>query len=232
MNAETEFNAGVYCIINLINKKKYAGSSSTSIKNRWAHHRSLLRSGRHGNYRLQRDWDKYGEENFDFRVLIYTEPEEALPLEQWILDNYTYLFEYNIAKNATASFLGLKHSKETKQKISKARMGTHHSDETKKKISESQNGHPVSNETKRKISKAHMGENNPNFGKHHTEETRQKMSKANSSDKNYKWIDIPEEKINEMKSLRAQGYTYEKIAGIFGVSSPVVWRRLHNYMNN
>lgn len=210
MEKTKQFSTGIYCIINLINNKKYMGSSSTSIKSRWRTHKSRLRRGCHRNYRLQRDWDKYGEDAFDFRVLIYTEPDEALPLEQWILDNYSHLFEYNIARDATAPFRGRKHTNESKAKMSDAKIG-----------------HSVSEESRKKDSEAHSGENNYWFGKHHSEQTRSKIREANSGDKNYRWIDIPGEKIDEMKRLRGQGYTYQKIGEIFSVSRNTVQRRLN-----
>ena len=195
MNTKTENNAGVYCIINKVNDKMYVGSS-TNIKNRWREHKRALRNGCHVNPYLQKVWNKYGEESFEFKVIAYTDPDEAIVLEQYILDNYFHLFEYNIAKNATAPMLGRKMSKKAKVKISEA-------------------------------NRRRIGENNPNFGKHHTEETRHKMSEASLGKKNPNWINIPEEKMNEMKSLRAQGYSYEKIAKIFGISEPTLWRRLN-----
>lgn len=223
----TEFNAGVYCIINLINRKKYAGSS-VDIKNRWHKHKSDLKRGCHDNPYLQREFNKYGEDAFDFRVLVYTDPEEALPLEQFILDNYLYLFEYNIAKNATAPMLGRKHSEEAKVKMSNAKMGENHPnfgktlpEETRSKISEAHAGKTLSEKHKQKISESRTGT-------HHAKETKRKISESNSGDKCYKWIDIPDEKIDEMQSLRAQGYSYRKIENILGVSDSTVRKRLNS----
>lgn len=234
MDTKTEFNAGVYCIINIINRKKYAGSS-INIKNRWQQHKNKLRRGRHENLYLQREFNKYGEDAFDFRVLIYTKPEEALPLEQLILDNYFDLFEYNIARNATAPTLGRKFSEEHRRKISESHrgennpnFGKHFSDETRAKMSKSRSGEnhynfgkTLSEEYKRKISEARKGYTM-------LEEQKRKLSEANSGDKNPNWIDISEDKITEMKSLRERGYSYQKIAAAFGVSRCTVQRRLHN----
>ena len=159
---EAEFNAGIYCIINTINNKKYVGRS-IDIKNRWKKHKSDLRRGYHNNPILQRAFEKYGENAFDFRVLVYTEPDDAIVLEQYILDNYFDLFEYNIARDAIAPMRGREQTDEAKQKISKF-----------------QTGHTLSEESRKKDSEAHSGENNPFFGKHHSEETREKMSQAHA----------------------------------------------------
>lgn len=264
MDVKTDINAGVYCIINKINDKKYVGSS-IDIEKRWQQHKSDLGRRCHANYHLQKAWDKYGEENFEFRVLVYTDPDEAVALEDNLLKNYPDLFEYNISRDATAPMLGRVHLEESKQKISKAlsgennpNFGKHRSKETKRKLSEALSGennpnfgkHPTEatrakmskaqsgenhplfgkhhrEETRAKMSKALLGENNPFFGKAHSEETRAKMKESHLGDKNYNWKNIPEEKINEMKSLREQGYSYRKIAEIFGVSINIVWRRLN-----
>ena len=65
----------------------------------------------------------------------------------------------------------LKHSEETRKKMSKARKGKKRSEETKMKMSESMKGKKLSKETKRKISKSIKG-------KKRSEETKRKISEA------------------------------------------------------
>lgn len=231
---DEELKSGVYWIRNKINNKRYAGSSG-NLKNRWRQHRSLLRRGCHDNSHLQSAWNIYGEENFEFAVIAYMDAEKALEFEDYLLKNYPTMFEYNIARDATAPMLGRDHTDEAKQKIGEANsgennylFGKHLAEETKEKIGKSLSGenHPnfgkhLSEEHKRKISQA-------NIGKTHSEEIRAKIGDAERGDKNHKYIDIPNEKIMEMKSLRAQGYPYQKIADAFGVSRATVRRRLNN----
>lgn len=54
---------GVYCIENLINNKKYIGSS-VNVLVRLEKHRALLRANIHPNPYLQNAWNKHKEENF------------------------------------------------------------------------------------------------------------------------------------------------------------------------
>jgi len=51
-----------------------------------------------------------------------------------------------------------------------------HTEETKRKMSLSKMGHPVSKETREKLSRAGRGKPSPMKGKHHSEETKRKIS--------------------------------------------------------
>lgn len=58
----------IYKILNKVNGKFYIGST-VNIKNRKYQHIHLLKKGKHQNNILQRAWNKYGEENFEFIIL-------------------------------------------------------------------------------------------------------------------------------------------------------------------
>jgi group I intron endonuclease len=77
--------SGIYAIRNKANDKLYVGSSM-SVRYRWKQqHRTDLRRGLHYNFHLQRAWNKYGENNFEFIVL--EECDENLLVERegyWI----------------------------------------------------------------------------------------------------------------------------------------------------
>jgi len=107
--------SGIYTIINQVNGKFYIGSAC-NIKRRWAEHKRRLNRGVHKNKHLRNAWNKYGEENFKFKVLEPVEnKEDLLDREQWWMDLLKP--EYNISLTA-GSQLGFKHSEESKQKMS------------------------------------------------------------------------------------------------------------------
>jgi group I intron endonuclease len=68
-----ELESGVYQIRNIINNKRYIGSSARGIYNRWKLHKSTLNRKIHHSILLQRAWDKYGKENFIFEILEWAQ---------------------------------------------------------------------------------------------------------------------------------------------------------------
>lgn len=77
---------GIYWILNKVTLRYYVGSA-VNIASRWGTHLSELRGDKHGNILLQRAWDKYGEDKFEFAVLVECEVDELLPLEQAYIDD-------------------------------------------------------------------------------------------------------------------------------------------------
>lgn len=119
--------------------RRYIGSS-VNIGNRWTEHLSDLKFGKHHSRHLQRTWDKYGESDFVFSVLLLCETHELIRYEQWFIDNMNP--EFNGSKIA-GSTLGFKHSEETRAKMGKHMIGKKHSQETKDKISAAKTGRKV-----------------------------------------------------------------------------------------
>jgi len=77
---------GIYSIRNKLNNKIYIGSSR-NIDQRWYNHKFLLRKGKHHSWRLQKDWNQYGEENFEFLILEeVADISTILDIEQRYLD--------------------------------------------------------------------------------------------------------------------------------------------------
>ena len=74
----------VYMIKNVINGKVYIGSSVNGYK-RYNAHTSHLKKGVHHSIRLQRSFDKYGEEAFVFIVLKYTDKNQHRKEEARVL---------------------------------------------------------------------------------------------------------------------------------------------------
>jgi group I intron endonuclease len=105
---------GIYKIENTMNGKCYIGQS-VDIKNRWKNHRAKLRRGFGDNPYLQNAWNKYGEENFRFSIVLLCEPFELTRYEQAIAD--ITLNVYN-ARLCVDSCKGLHLSDEAKAKLS------------------------------------------------------------------------------------------------------------------
>jgi len=157
-------SSGVYAIVNLENGKTYIGST-INFENRWGQHKRALSCGVHDNSHLQRSWDKYGPETFEFGVLEYLDNLDELVLaEQFWMDIYHEEGRelYNIALVAGAPMLGRKHSDETKQQMSESHKGI-------------LKGYKHSAEFRQRMSEAKSGEGNSMYGKHHTQESKDKM---------------------------------------------------------
>ena len=112
--------SGIYIITNIVNDKFYIGSAS-HLSVRWNYHKSKMRGNKSDCKILQKAWNKYGEENFIFRILEMVEDKtKLLEREQFYLDSMKP--QYNILKIA-GSCLGVKRSAETCKRISNARKG-------------------------------------------------------------------------------------------------------------
>src|SRR3990167_742146 len=118
--------SGIYHIVNKINGKIYVGSAM-DLRQRKNAHFSELRRQVHRNQILQRAYNKYGENNFKFKIVALCPMEYLIKLEQWFIDNCSS--KYNIAPKAGNCF-GKHHSKETKKKIGDKKRGLKQTDKT------------------------------------------------------------------------------------------------------
>src|SRR5438128_2421537 len=108
-------STGVYMMTALHNNKFYIGSSTSSLDKRWKNHLMEMKHKKHGNQKLQRAYDKYGKDNFSFKVLSYELPEDCLKVEQKYIDELKPF--YNICRVAGNRY-GAILSDKTKEKIS------------------------------------------------------------------------------------------------------------------
>jgi group I intron endonuclease len=110
---------GIYKIKNIIDNKVYIGSSK-NIKERWYRHKKDLRKNKHHSVKLQRAWNKYGEENFKFEIIIRCDNAELLSKEQFYIDKFD---SFNNGYNSQPFADRHEFSDETKSKIGKSSKG-------------------------------------------------------------------------------------------------------------
>ena len=159
---------GIYSIQNTINSKRYIGKSESDISRRWEEHRTGVRSNRH----LQNSINKYGLDNFKFKIL-----EECEPKDCWLRERYWIKFYnsnnselgYNKTNGGETKF-GFKMSQEGIDRSKRVRKYNFvnrltdysHSEETKTKLKEAWNRRreegrdKTSKETREKMSNSNL----------------------------------------------------------------------------
>jgi len=95
----------IYKILNNVNGKFYIGSTN-NFNNRKITHLTKLNKGKHENKYLQRAWNKYGEDNFEFIILEIVPYEDQFNIEQKYLDKLKPFKNkgYNIAVDTNNGF--------------------------------------------------------------------------------------------------------------------------------
>jgi group I intron endonuclease len=138
----------IYKITNKVDGKIYIGQTIQVLEYRWRKHRNV---GSNCCY-LKRAFNKYGIDNFDFKLICICFDEDLNKYEIQYMEKYNSMVPngYNLRKGGNSG----KHHEETKKKISESlkgrtdifrpktnyRLGKHHSEETKKKISDALKG--------------------------------------------------------------------------------------------
>lgn len=186
---------GIYGIKNKINGNIYVGKTAMNFGDRRDSHYSLLNNNKHKNQHLQRAWNKYGSDNFEFVILHELQDGEDInALEISYIEKYKKLgLSYNIAPGGEGgNNLGKHLSAETKRKIGEKNRihmtGRHLSNETKKKMSESTKKHYQSMTEDELIE----------FGK--------KSSKYASG---YKWSEKSKENFSKIQRTKPNGAKYD-----------------------
>ena len=109
---------GIYCIENLANGKRYIGQSK-NIERRINNHKNLLRKNEHHNEYLQRAWNKYGENCFQFYIICSCSESVIDNFERFYISLYNTTndnFGYNLESGGN---IGKKHSPKTIEKLIK-----------------------------------------------------------------------------------------------------------------
>ncbi len=172
--------SAIYAIVNNVTRDMYVGSA-VAVSRRWRAHRNLLTKQCHYNTRLQRAYDKYGANTFDWEVVQFVDDKSKLiQQEQFWIDFFRPAYNGRPIANSP---LGTKFSAETrakmsvsakkrgfseehKQNISLAKKGVCTiSEEQKARLSEMYSGRSLSLETKAKISASMIGNTRASGGR-------------------------------------------------------------------
>jgi group I intron endonuclease len=186
--------SGIYTITNVINRKSYVGYTKNIVK-RFDWHLCKLRNNKHSNSLLQRAWNKYGEENFEFEILEECDEEFLLALEHYwciMLDTHNRKNGYNILSTHPYKVVGYRKNPMPKDSVKAGaikRTGGKRTQQSKDRMSKARKKWWVNNpdyvpplptqETKNKIAKGLVGYK-------HSKETREKMSAARTGYKKSK----------------------------------------------
>lgn len=133
---ENRRKSGIYCWTNLINGKIYVGSSSNLGERFYRYYKIDFLMGvlKRSRSKIYSSILKNGYSNFKLDILEYCNKEDLLKREQYYIDQLKP--GYNIL-NSAGSSLGLKHTEETRKKMSKSALGRTFTKETLAKISKS-----------------------------------------------------------------------------------------------
>jgi group I intron endonuclease len=116
-------STGIYVIQQKSSGKKYIGSTKNSFAARWRSHLCELRNNKHHSIHLQRSWNKYGEDDFEFIIVRHVQDDkEVLVEEQRWLD--TINPEFNISKKVGGNSRVVRQETIDKIKATKAKNKT------------------------------------------------------------------------------------------------------------
>ena len=148
----------IYRIINKITNQNYIGQTTQDLYERWRQHKQKKSNCRY----LKSAFNKYGIENFDFKLICIGFDDNLNDLEIYYIKKYNCIVPngYNLRSGGNN---GGKHNEETKKKISETlkntlssnksnnKLGRTHNEERKKKMSNAAKGRKLSSETKEKL---------------------------------------------------------------------------------
>jgi group I intron endonuclease len=198
---------------------KYVGSSC-DVKNRLITHRQLLKNNKHHSPHLQNAYNKYNKDNFTFDIIKEVPIENLLEEEQKWLDIAKQEPDkwYNTSFNAERTRAGMKHSDETKKKLSIAHKG----------MPSWNKGIPMAEETKKKLSLACIGKSMPSC----SEETKQKISIANTGK-------LQSEEVKQKRSILLRGkptwsstHKKEMSEKMSGNKNPLSDKTIYSFINS
>lgn len=129
---------GIYKIQSLKKPNRVYIGSAKNVPKRWKRHLNDLRLNNHHSQKLQRHYNKHGEQDLVFSILSCCNVNDLIDHEQFYIDSYAPYFNNRMIAHSN---LGIKYSEESKCKIREYQ--SHRP--------------PCSEETRRKMSLARTG---------------------------------------------------------------------------
>lgn len=145
----------IYCIKNTVNGKRYIGQTNDMVK-RFSFHKCYLNIKKHHCEHLQRSWNKYGPESFEWIILESCPIGVLTEREQYWMDYYRDRGIYNTAP-AAGTTRGVKHSPEVRNRQSERLKGIPRPPEVVGKIAAANRGKKRTKEQCDKISASLRG---------------------------------------------------------------------------
>lgn len=183
---------GIYMIRNKANGKVYIGQS-VNINRRWSDHIKSLQANSHYNEYLQRAWNKYGSDNFEFSIVENCLVDDLNRLEIYYIADYYQSYNPDFGYNLTKGGDGVIPTEAVRKKMSDSKKQLYQDPEYIKRMSEAQKGKKASDETKNKMSNSQKEKwkdqefrkkmSDAHSGKVISDETRQKIGDANRGKK-------------------------------------------------
>ncbi|MNJ90225.1 GIY-YIG catalytic domain protein [compost metagenome] len=213
----------IYAIKNKTNGKMYVGSSRQYGDNRWKTHLKILRANCHHSSKLQRAWNKYGEENFEYIILekLNDEQDQFEKEQYWIDLKDSYRNGYNATETAGRVDM----TDEVKEKIRNTMKGRPLSSEHIKAFSQAKIGEKRSSETKEKMRIAAQG-------RKHSKDTKEKIGdscrgKKRSEESKKRYTQMVESRTEEHKlnialsKLAKKDLTVNQLRDLYNIANKV-----------
>lgn len=209
---------GIYRIKNIINGWVYIGQTFSGFQKRCWQHRWKLRMGVHDNKPLQADWNKYGEQYFEFEVVEVIDDERLL--------NEAEIGRIRAARRSGKCYnisdggggkRGVPMSEDAKAVVGAKNRehmtGRKASTETKKKMSATRKGKHRSPEVMEALRQSRIGS-------HHSDAAKSKMSRARiaASMDGRGNVALNEDIVIRIKQMLMSGCTKSEIANSLGVA--------------
>lgn len=199
--------SGIYIIKNKCNGKVYVGQTKQRFAKRFLLHRWKLRNGTHDNKHLQRAFNKYGEDAFEFKIVKILVGDNNLFNEE----EMRFIREYRLqgkCYNQTDGGDGAKGIKLSEVNIRKLA-------ELNRKLNA---GKKVSGETKKRMSEAHKQwhQEHPMSEEQKVKTKQTRLKKLKSGNNGTQKVTPPI--VEEIQRLLMAGWKQGDIAARFGLA--------------